>query len=101
MELEKKAMIEWCVYRSQEFAMSACDDDRLYLSDISGGHSILMTSRKSIEDCTSEAYKTVFKTWTKLPESEKKQFRSLVQKEECWANEDSSGWGSSDESSDE
>ena len=78
-----KALMEWCVYRSQEFAISDNDDDRLYLSDISGGHSILMTSRKSIKDCTSEADKIVLKSWNNLPEVEKEQFRTLVQNEEC------------------
>ena len=82
MNTEHAAMLEWCVYRSQEHAIVDDDTDRLYLSDISGGHSILMTSRKSISDASTEAYKAVLKSWNKLPEVEKDKFRALVQTED-------------------
>jgi len=82
MKFEHVAMLEWCVYRSQEHAITDDDTDRLYLSDISGGRSILMTSRKSISDVSTEAYKAVLKSWNKLHDTEKDKFRALVQIED-------------------
>lgn len=62
--------------------MTGDDEDRLYLSDISGGNSILMTSRKSIADNSSDAFKIVSKSWESLPDEEKKFFREMAQENE-------------------
>ena len=97
MNIEHMALLEWCIHRSQEHTISDDDDDRLYLSDISGGFSILMTSQKSIKECTSDAYKAVFKIWNELPEEEKEQFRSLARDVQPYTNGNPSDQGSSDE----
>ena len=78
MNSEDKAMLEWCVYQSQKFPITD-EEDRLYLPDLSGGNSILMTSRKSIADHSSDAYKLVSKIWKSLPDDKKAPFRELAQ----------------------
>jgi len=97
MNIEHRALLEWCIHRSQEHTISDDDDDRLYLSDISGGFSILMTSQKSIKECTSDAYKAVFKIWNELPEEEKDQFRSLASYELPYTTDNPSSRVSSDD----